>query len=402
MSKALFFIFYVWFLFAPALYGRNNAIAAIPFERVGSYIVVKVRINSSSALRLILDSGVRNTIITELLPEDSAKLNLLEIKQLQGLGQGKTLNAGVSRSNEIQLNRNFILRNKTILLLNEDLFNLSNQTGTKINGLLGYDFFSDYIVEIDYQVSKIRFYKPENFIVPESFGAMPMIVERNKMYIFLSVLETVSERRTIKMLIDTGAELNAWFQTLSNDAVGIPGKSIQGRIGQGLSGEINGFYARVPQICIANFCVKDPVVAFPDSSSIAQIMLNSDRDGTIGSQLLCRFNLIIDPFAKKFYFKPNRSFNKPFTYNIAGIEVMLTSEYSSQVEVVSVWKNSPAEIAGVKIGDIIQEVNSTKMSSISLSELRYYFERPSKNDLKLIVIRNSELKNIRIKMKETI
>lgn len=402
MSKALFFIFYGWFLVVPILYGRNKAIATIPFDRVGSYIVVKVRINSSSALRLILDSGVRNTIITELLPTDSAKINSLEIKQLQGLGQGKTLNAGVSHSNEIQLNRNFTLKNKTILLLNEDVFNLSNQTGTKINGLLGYDFFSDYIVEIDYQVSKIRFYKPDNFNVPKHFGVMPMIVERNKMYIFLSVLETVSERRTIKMLIDTGAELSAWFQTLTNNAVGIPGKSIQGRIGQGLSGEINGYYARVPQICIADFCVKDPVVAFPDSSSIAQIMLNSDRDGTIGSQLLCRFNLIIDPFGKKFYFKPNRSFNKPFTYNIAGIEVMLTSEYLSQVEVINVWKNSPAEIAGVKIGDIIQEVNSSKMISMSLSELRYYFEQPSKQDLKLVVIRDSETKELRINMKEKI
>ena len=267
---------------------------------------------------------------------------------------------------------------------------------------MGYDFLSDYIVEIDYQKAKIRFYKPENFNVPKDFGVMPMIIEKQKMYIFLSVLETVSERRTIKMLIDTGAELNAWFQTLTNDAINIPGKSIPGRIGQGLSGEINGFYARVPQICIANFCVKDPVVAFPDSSAIAKIMLNSDRDGTIGSQLLSRFNLIIDPFEKKFYFKPNQSFRKPFTYNIAGIEIMLTSEHSSQVEVINVWKNSPAEIAGVKIGDIIQEVNSIKTNSISLSELRYYFERPSRYDLMLIVFRNSEIKEFKIKMEEKI
>lgn len=402
MRRTLFFLFSCWLYFLPFLNGRNKAVATIPFERVGSYIVVNVKINSSNTLRLILDSGVRNTIITQLFSDDNIEFNLLEDRQLQGLGEGKTLNAGMSYGNKIQLDRNLVLKNKTILLLKDDVFNLANQTGTKINGLLGYDFFSDYIVEIDYQRAKIRFYNPKHFNVPKGFGVMPMIIEKQKMYITLSLLETVSERRSIKMLIDTGAELNAWFQTLTNDAVNIPGKSIQGRIGQGLSGEINGFYARVPQICIANFCVKDPVVAFPDSSAIAQIMLNSDRDGTIGSQLLSRFNLIIDPFGKQFYFKPNRSFNKHFSYNIAGIEVMLTSDYFHQVEVINVWKNSPAEIAGLEIGDIIMEVNSIKTSSISLSELRYYFERPSKSDLKLIVVRNAEVKELRIKMKEKI
>ncbi len=402
MRKSLFLLFCFWIFIVPILFGRNKPIATIPFERAGSYIVIKIRINSSTTLKMILDSGVRNTMITELFSEDSINLNLQENIQLQGLGQGIMLKAKVSQSNEIQLHKNLTLKNKRILILNEDVFNLSNLTGTKINGLLGFDFFSDYITEIDYQNTKIRFYKPDNFSSPKGFGVMPLHVERQKMYIFLSVLETESERRTIKMLIDTGAELNAWFQTLTNDAVDIPGRSIKGRIGQGLSGDINGFYARVPQICIANFCVKNPVVAFPDSSAIAQIMLNSDRDGTIGSQLLSRFYLIIDPFGKQFYFKPNQSFNKPFTYNIAGIEVGLTSDHFPLVEVVNVWEDSPADNAGIKIGDIIQEVNSIKTFNISLSELRYYFERPSKRDLKLRVARNAEIKEFKIKMVEKI
>jgi len=159
-------------------------------------------------------------------------------------------------------------------------------------------------VQIDYTARKVRFYDKDKISVPKGYGVMPMTVEKQKMYINLSVLETDSARRSIKMLIDTGAELNAWFQTLTNKAITIPEKSIHGRIGQGLSGEVTGIFARVPQICIANFCVKNPIVVFPDSAVIAGIIQNSDRDGTIGSQLLSRFNLIIDPFNKQFYFKP--------------------------------------------------------------------------------------------------
>jgi len=55
---------------------------------VGSYIVVEVRINNSTKLSLVLDTGVRSTIITELLPGDSIDLNYTNVRDLQGLGQG--------------------------------------------------------------------------------------------------------------------------------------------------------------------------------------------------------------------------------------------------------------------------------------------------------------------------
>jgi len=77
-------------------------------------------------------------------------------------------------------------------------------------------------VQIDYTARKVRFYDKDKISVPKGYGVMPMTVEKQKMYINLSVLETDSARRSIKMLIDTGAELNAWFQTLTNKAITIP------------------------------------------------------------------------------------------------------------------------------------------------------------------------------------
>jgi len=242
-------------------------------------------------------------------------------------------------------------------------------------------------------------YRHEQFIAPKGYGVMPMTLQRQKMYIHLSVLETDSARQTIKMLIDTGAELTAWFETLTNKAVNIPEKSIRGRIGEGLSGEINGVFARVQQLCIADFCVKDPIVAFPDSAAISQIARTSDRDGTIGGQLLNRFNLIIDTHNRKFYFKPNSTFKNPFTYNIAGIEVAHTSGLFPQVEVIHVWKDSPAERAGIQVGDLISEINFQRLSEISIAEVRHYFQKPSKNPLKMLVERNGSYKKLELEMK---
>lgn len=402
MRKLLFLILSISFSLVCVLGASNKPIVSIPFEKVGSYIVVEASINNSTKLKFILDTGVRRTIITELMAGDSIDINSSDTVNLQGLGQGNALNAYVSTDNTITLSKKFKLQNKPIYILQEDAFNLTRQTGTKINGLLGVDFFQNYIVQIDYIKSRIRFYEKDAFEVPADYGVMPMIWEKQKMYIQLSVLETDTTRRSIKMLIDTGAELNAWFQTLTNQAISIPEKSIHGRIGYGLNGEVNGVFARVPQICIANSCVKNPIVVFPDSASISDIILNTDRDGTIGSQLLNRFNIIIDTFNKRFFFKPNANFNKPFTYNIAGIEVAQALAFVPQIEVVNVWKDSPADRAGVRTGDVITEIDDVKVFGLTLPQVKGYFIQPSKRPLRLLIQRDSETIALKVDVKAKI
>jgi hypothetical protein len=400
MRKALILIFTL-FVLSTNLFCKNKLISTIPFEMVGSYIVVNVKVNNSTPLKMILDTGVRSTIITELFPDDNVEMQNGELRELQGLGAGNQLFAFESDSNNIMIGK-FELKNRLVYVLPENIFKLTNQTGTKINGLLGVDMFRNNIVQLDYTARKIRIYDYENFEAPKNYGVMPMIIQRQKLFIQLSVLETDSAKRSIKMLIDTGAELSAWFQTLTNKAITIPEKSIKGRIGQGLSGEVNGIFARIPQICIANFCVKNPIVAFPDSSSISGIIQNTDRDGTIGSQLLSRFNLIIDTQNKKFYFKPNENFKKSFVFNIAGIEIAQSIALLPQVEIVNIWKGSPAEQAGLEIGDIINEINYQKAFSLNLSEIRIFFERPSKLPLKLLVSRGGVTKEFSLNMKAKI
>ncbi len=380
---------------------KNKQVASIPFQMIGTSVVLPIKINNSSTLHMILDTGLRTTIVTELLPGDSLDLKAGELKDMQGLGAGKSFQAYESDSNTIHFGK-FSLSNKKIFAFKDELFSLSRQTGSNINGLIGSDFFRNYVVQIDYTNRRLRIYEPTNFIAPKGYSYMPMVCERQKMYIELSVLETDSARQRIKMLIDTGAELTAWFETLTNKAVSIPQKSVRAKIGEGLSGEITGVYARVQQLCIANFCVRNPIVAFPDSTTIQQATASSDRDGTIGSQLLSRFNLIIDRPGKKFYFKPNSNFNKPFIYNIAGIDLVQSDSFLQQPEISNVWPDSPAERVGLKVGDIISEINYQKTYQITIAEARHFFERPSTTPLTLTYERNGVFKTVQIPMQPKI
>jgi len=380
---------------------KPKPITSIPFEMVGSYVVIRVRINDSSPLNLILDSGIRNTIITELQEGDQISLNYSDVKDLMGLGGGMRLEAYSSNYNTLKIGK-LKMEPRTVFVLKEDIFNLSKHTGTKINGLIGVDIFHDYIVEVNYSNRRVNFYNQNSFFAPKGYDMLPLSIEAQKMFVNLSVLEADSARRNVKMLIDTGAELNAWFQTFKTESVHIPQNFIRGTIGQGLNGEIKGKIGRIPQICFGAHCLLNPVVSFPDSSSIADIVGNSERDGTIGSQLLNRFNYIIDYGQKAFYFKPNGNFRNKFNYNIAGIEVTQMFPFLPQAEVWMVWEGSPAAKAGVLVGDQVLEVNGKKSFELNINEIKNIFQTPSKFPMKIKLFRDNKEISLEIDMNSKI
>lgn len=387
------------YLFDFSANAKSKKIESIPFEMVGSYVVINVKINNSSPLNLILDSGIRNTIITELEPSDKISLNFSDVKDMMGLGGGSVLEAFTSNFNTIKIGK-LKFQNKTVYVLKNDVFNLSKHSGTKINGLIGVDFFQNHTVEIDYSSRRVRFYESETFEAPKGYGMLPITVESQKMFVELSVIESDSTHKQVKMLMDTGAELNAWFQTSTKESVKVPPRWVQGTIGEGLNGIITGKYSHIPQICFGDFCLRNAIVSFPDSATITGIVSNSKRDGTVGSQLLSRFNLFIDYKQKKFYFKPNSNFKKPYTYNVAGIEIIQYSPVIPVIEVMDVWANSPAAHAGVKRDDQIIEINGIRAFQMSIGEIRRIFETPSKHSLNLTLIREKEEVTVKIDMRD--
>jgi hypothetical protein len=397
MKKVFIISLFSIYLFSISANAKSRKIESIPFEMVGSYVVINVKINDSSPLNLILDSGIRNTIITELEPSDKISLNFSDVKDMMGLGGGGILEAYTSNFNLLKIGK-LKLQNKTVYVLKNDVFNLSKHSGTKINGLIGVDFFQDHVIEIDYSSKHIRFYESTNFEAPKGYGMLPISIESQKMFVELSVVESDSTRKQVKMLMDTGAELNAWFQTTSKESVRVPPRWVQGTIGEGLNGIITGKYSHIPQICFGNFCLKNAIVSFPDSATITGIVTNSKRDGTVGSQLLSRFNLFIDYKQKKFYFKPNSNFKKPYTYNVAGIEIIQYSPVIPVIEVMDVWANSPAAHAGVQRDDQIIDINGTSAFQMSIGEIRKIFETPSNHPLNLTLKRGKEEITVRIDM----
>lgn len=366
---------------------------SVPFTVVGSYLLVEVSINNSMPLNFVLDSGVKNTIITELAPEDSIELNYANSTLLKGLGSGSELRALPSPGNSLGLG-GLELKNKLIYVLEEDLFSLSKHTGVKINGLLGSDIFQDYVVEINFNRQRIYFYEFDKFDARRYSSWLHMTIEGQKMFVEVPVVDASGDSISTNLLVDTGAELAAWFKSYGNKRVGLPSKRVRGFIGQGLNGEIKGHFGRVSKLQLGSYTINNPIVTFPDSASIAEIAAETDRDGTLGSQVLNRFNLAFDVKNNRLYLRPNSNFKKKFVYNIAGVELMQVSPVIRIPEVIYVWENSPAEKAGVKVGDQVLEIDGRKTYEMKISEVKGLFEKSSRYKIRLRLLRGEKYEEV--------
>ncbi len=380
---------------------QNKSVARVPFTMSGSYIVVKAKINESSVLNFILDTGIRNTILTEWHTNDILSLVINEERYVQGLGGGDLIVAYGSENNSIQLGKKLTFEKKTIVLLQKDVLELSRRIGSPINGLLGADLLEDYVVQIDFVAQRLSFYLKEDFKLPRKYKTLPLSIEQQKLYVPLKVKDKNKEYQ-LKMLLDTGAGLCAWLRTIGNDVVPIPEKKIHGRIGEGISGEVTGYLARIPTICLGDFCLSNPVVVFPDSVCISDLVIHTGRDGTVGNQLLSRFTLFIDVGGRQLHVRPNSHFKKKFNYNVAGLELIQSIRGLPRYEVVGVRADSPAAQAGVLPGDIIRQVEGDNAYTMTLSELRGYFEQSRKRTLQIVLERNGNLLTLNLNLKSKI
>jgi len=362
---------------------------SFPFRFINNLIIIPLQINNSGNLYFILDTGLNISILTELSLGDSLSLNYTKQVTIQGLGKGNPIKALHSFGNEFQISEvkgNYM----HIYIILQNIFNLSSMLGTRVHGLIGYNLFKEFVVEINYEKKIITLYKPGTYRIRNKRRSktLPIILDKTKPYIYASVVMDNNEEVEVKLLIDTGASHSLWLDKSSDPKIKIPDNVREAYLGAGLSGEIHGLMGRVNSIKIADFTFENPIVAFPDSSSASYSFGLSGRNGSLGSEILRRFDIVIDYPHNQITLTPNKYYRQPFRINRSGIEITAPIPEFPYYTLSSVKKNSPGDLAGLKAGDVLYSVNHNPAKSMSINDIYQYLQGEPGRKLRIIVIRN--------------
>lgn len=267
----------------------------IKYKSASNLIIIPVTINESDTLNFILDTGVRFPIITELPFVNRLNLNYLMPVQIQGLGDGEGLTAYRSANNNIQLN-GLTAWNQEVQMIIDENFQISHMLGIPVHGLIGFNLFKDYIVRIDYGNEKIVLYRPEHFKYRDRRKdiILPLHLEGNKPFVRISIVSDDLQEIPVKLMVDTGASDALWLSKNSDERIHLPKNHIETFLGRGLSGDLFGIKGRIDGIWVGPLILPKPIVAYPNSEIIDQLISSNDRNGTLGAEILRRFTVTID------------------------------------------------------------------------------------------------------------
>jgi len=363
----------------------------IDFKSSSNLIIIPVAINNSDTLNFILDTGVKYPIITELPFVTKLNLNYLQPIDVKGLGDGEQLTAYRSGNNTISLNGLVAYDQEIHMIINEN-FQISQILGIPVHGMIGFNLFKDYVVKIDYETHKITLTKPEFFTYKqrEKDIVLPLIFEQNKPFVKTSIVTDKNEEVPVKLLVDTGASDAIWLSPNSDKRISIPEKNVEMFLGRGLSGDLFGKKGRIGALWVGPLVLYEPIVAFPDTQMVEQVSGPTDRNGTLGAEILRRFYVTMDYPNKRIILRPNSSLKDEFNCNMSGLEVSNPMPGLPIFLVDNIRKNSPAYYAGVQENDQIISLNNTGGKTLTLNDINLLLQSREDKRIKLTVLRNGE------------
>jgi hypothetical protein len=369
---------------------RDKSIT-IEFKSASNLIIIPVTINESDTLNFILDTGVRFPIITELPFVNKLNLNYLMPVQIQGLGEGHELTAYRSANNSIKLN-GLTAWNQEIQMIIDENFQISHMLGLPVHGLIGFNLFKDYIVKIDYSSEKLTLYRPEHYKYRDRKKdiILPLHFDGNKPFVRTSIVTEELQEVPVKLLVDTGASDAIWLSEKSDKRIGIPQNHIETFLGRGLNGDLYGTKGRIDGLWVGPLVLPKPIVAFPNSDLIDQLISSNDRNGTIGAEILRRFLVTIDYRNSRMTLRPTYRVKEDFNYNMSGMEVINPMPGLPIFTITDIRENSPAYFAGLQVNDQILSLNNSNHRSLELNDINLLLQSRENKKIKITVLREGE------------
>ncbi len=359
-----------------------------PIEVTNNLVIIPVVLNGQLPLKFILDTGVRTTILTEKSFSDILKLTYGRHLLVAGPGGEKIVEAYIT--NDVTLDMPGVHGDgHAMLVLEKDYLELRNYLGTDVQGVLGYEVFSRFVVEVDYEKKFLTLSLPDAFKPRTSFQMLPMTIEDTKPYVHVPVEMSNGNTVDAKLMIDTGASHGLVLDPASNEKITIPEKHVPSLIGRGIGGLITGQIGRIKSVKLGKYKIPDIVANFPDANSYMDTLKTTDvfRNGVIGGELLSRFTVIYNFAGEALYLRKNSAYAQKFHFNMSGITLKAKGARLRRFEVTDVRKESAAEKVGIKPGDEVISINGLLAAELNLNTINAFFNSKPGKKIKIDLLR---------------
>jgi len=318
--------------------------------------VVPIRINGKGPYEAILDTGGA----AAMSPDVAKEVGVQAVGAVEGIGSGGSFAQGFGRAKTMQVGD---------AVLDRPLFAVRENPAFSGQIIVGHELFQRMVITIDPEQETVTLTRPEAFAPAGKPLVLPFRFQERMPQVDASVDGVPGT-----FCVDTGQnipiDLNHPFvkahHLVEKLKAHIPTKSV------GAAGLTNAkLFARIGSATVAGTDVRGilATIATGQSASSSQ---SEYLAGCIGSGLLKRFRTTFDYARMRILLEPNASFGKADGFSRSGLGLRVSGKVWT---VISVYDESPAEDAALRVGMIVSAVDGKGPDQLNPDQLREYFRQ---------------------------
>jgi hypothetical protein len=318
--------------------GRTAAM--VPFELIENLIYLPVTIAGATHY-WILDSGASMSVIDQGYAN---RLGLDVQGSIKGYGFGELFDLSFVKVPEYQVG--------TISFASQKFYVSQGLTEKSyepvIAGILGYDFLSRFVVEVDYDRHAVTFHAPESFV----YRGPGATIDAPLKYRTFTLPVVLDGKYASLWSLDLGSYHSSIHYPFA-EKLGLldrPGVEI---VSQGMSGISYEKNVRFSCLEIDRFRLDQPLISMPMEKGKGATALG-EVGGNLGNSTLRQFHLFLNYPEQKIILEEGLGFNKAPPPDKSGMIIGRAANHQPMISFVAT--NSPAAKAGLVAGDIIVEM----------------------------------------------
>jgi S1-C subfamily serine protease len=337
----------------------------IPIALRNNHVTLHV-CHGDKPLLFVLDTGAGSSIF-DLELARSLGVELGAPIQARGAGAGTVPGARVQRDS-VTLPASGVTIPISLAI---DFSGIRNATGNRMDGIVGADFISRYVVALDYRRSELRLYDRALF----TYDGLGVVVPIRIIGAFIrapgEVVLNDGTRLPGEFTIDVGSSLAVALAKPFVDQHRLRERvtpTIRRPTGRGVGGASVSDVGRVAGFSLGGAELKQPIVyLFGDSAGV--FSGTSQGDGNIGGEILRRFTVYFDYKGLRMILEPHDGTSEPFEADMSGMQLRAMPGARSLL-VEYVVPTSPAAEAALEKDDVVIAIDGAPITNGSLEAVR--------------------------------
>ncbi|MCD0472236.1 retropepsin-like aspartic protease [Flavobacterium sp. JAS] len=332
---------------------RNAAVqkvASIPFEMIENAIAIKIKLNKSDREFLMLfDTGADGMALN---PDSAYKAGVVVTSNKSTSVVGGSQQVQYSANNTIYIGNQTIPNQGLVIFPKSSVY----------DGLFGANLLRNYITKVNFDTHTIDLYNFGSYVYDGK--AKPFVFDYKTGLPVVKLSLTFEDKKTVEgnFTFDTGAgyDLIAYgpFNHKNDLQKSLKTEYVSTNHSLGKQTQIIG--GTIPNISINGNNFPDVTIALQEYQEDNKSWASAD--GSLGIDLIKRFNFTIDLLHKTMYLEPNKSFKKTSSFYLSGLD--LDFDEQNNLIIKRIINSENEELKSIKPGAKITQINDFESTDL--------------------------------------